>query len=224
MGFLVQVNVGGEIHALQVLEAANPFIKVLSSPVEYLGALWLPFRRDHNLIKEAVQQSGSIKAIFGHLDVVGAFLNEACQAKEGIEASIFPTHLPVYTGHYHKAHVVEGTQIEYIGSPYQVSAGESEQTKRFVVLNRHWQKIGEIPVNIGPRHFSIVQTEESSHEIVKCARAGDRIRWHVSSNTFDDSVKSQLVCDNPQTLQASFKLQLFSFVSFDCLGTCWDYG
>jgi hypothetical protein len=65
-----QVNVGGEVHALQVLEAANPFIKVLSSPVEYLGALWLPFRRDHNLIKEAVQQSGSIKAIFGHLDVV----------------------------------------------------------------------------------------------------------------------------------------------------------
>ncbi|CAK9226938.1 unnamed protein product [Sphagnum troendelagicum] len=187
-----QVNVGGEVHALQVLEAANPLIKVLSSPVEYLGALWLPFRRDHNLIKEAVQQSGSIKAIFGHLDVVGAFLNEACQAKEGIEASIFPTRLPVYTGHYHKAHVVEGTQIEYIGSPYQVSAGESEQTKHFLVLNRHWQKIGEIPVNIGPRHFSIVQTEESSHEIVKCARAGDRIRWHVSSNTFDDSVKSQL--------------------------------
>ncbi len=82
------------------------------------------------------------------------------------------------------------------------------------------QKIGEIPVNIGPRHFSIVQTEESSHEIVKCAQAGDRIRWHISSNTFDDSVKSQLVCDNPQTLQASFKLQLFSFVSFDCLGIC----
>jgi hypothetical protein len=70
---------------------------------------------------------------------VGAFLNEACQAKEGIEASIFPTHLPVYTGHYHKPHVVEGTQIEYIGSPYQVSAGESEQTKHFLVLNRHWQ-------------------------------------------------------------------------------------
>ncbi len=78
-------------------------------------------------------------------------------------------------------------------------------------------------MNIGPRHFSIVQTEESSHKIVKCAQAGDRIRWHVSSNTLDDSVKSQLVCDNPQTLQASFKLQLFSFVSFDHLGICWDY-
>lgn len=60
------------MHALQVLEAANPYIKVLSSPVEYLGALWLPFRRDHAFIEQAVQQHGSVQAIFAHLDVVGS--------------------------------------------------------------------------------------------------------------------------------------------------------
>jgi hypothetical protein len=64
------VNLEGQVHALQVLEAANPYIKVLSSPVEYLGALWLPFRRDHSLIEKAVQQHGQIHAIFAHLDIV----------------------------------------------------------------------------------------------------------------------------------------------------------
>jgi len=70
---------------------------------------------------------------------VGAFLNEASQAKEGIEPSVFPQDMPVYTGHYHKPHVVKGTRIEYVGSPYQVSAGECDQTKRFLVLNKEWQ-------------------------------------------------------------------------------------
>lgn len=70
---------------------------------------------------------------------MGAFLNEASQAKEGIEPSVFPQHVPVYTGHYHKPHVVKGTRIEYVGSPYQVSAGECEQAKRFLVLDKQWQ-------------------------------------------------------------------------------------
>lgn len=70
---------------------------------------------------------------------VGAFLNEEFQAKEGIEPSIFPSDLPVYTGHYHKPHVVKGTQIEYVGSPYQVSAGESNQSKHFLLLDKKWQ-------------------------------------------------------------------------------------
>jgi hypothetical protein len=64
------VNLEGQVHTLQVLEAANPCIKVLSTPVEYLGALWLPFRRDHSVIEKAVQQHGQIRAIFAHLDIV----------------------------------------------------------------------------------------------------------------------------------------------------------
>ncbi|KAG0619717.1 hypothetical protein M758_4G159600 [Ceratodon purpureus] len=187
-----QVNLEGQVHALQVLEAANPYIKVLSSPVEYMGALWLPFRRDHSLIEKAVQQHGQIHAIFAHLDIVGAFLNEASQAKEGIEPSVFPQDVPVYTGHYHKPHVVKGTRIEYVGSPYQVSAGECEQTKRFLVLDKQWQKIGEIPLDIGPRHFIITHDEKAPSEIFKNIQEGDRVRWHLPSSTLDDSVKLEL--------------------------------
>lgn len=66
-------------------------------------------------------------------------MNEACQAKEGVEPSIFPENVPVFTGHYHKPHVVDNSQIEYVGSPYQVSASESGQTKRFLLLNSSWE-------------------------------------------------------------------------------------
>lgn len=58
------------MHALMVLGAVNPLIKVFDDPVEFLDALWLPFRRDHSMIKEALQQHPNVKAIFAHLDVV----------------------------------------------------------------------------------------------------------------------------------------------------------
>lgn len=50
---------------------------------------------------------------------MGAMMNEAFQAKEGLPPGLFPQDVPTYTGHYHKPHVVENTNIRYIGSPYQ---------------------------------------------------------------------------------------------------------
>lgn len=76
------MNLGGQVHALQVLEAANPYIKVLSDPVEYLGALWMPFRRDHSLIEQAIQQCGPINAMFAHLDVVSSLYIGNCKLSQ----------------------------------------------------------------------------------------------------------------------------------------------
>lgn len=50
---------------------------------------------------------------------MGAMMNEAFQAKEGLPPDLFPDRVPTYTGHYHKPHVVENTNIQYVGSPYQ---------------------------------------------------------------------------------------------------------
>ena len=49
----------------------------------------------------------------------GAAMNEAFQAREGLSPNLFPDDIPIYTGHYHKPHTVAGTNIRYIGSPYQ---------------------------------------------------------------------------------------------------------
>lgn len=63
------------------------------------------------------------------------------------------------------------------------------------------QKIGEIPVDIGPRHFVISQNEGSGPEFGQSIREGDRVRWHLPSNTLDDVVKNQLVSDAPAALR-----------------------
>ena len=50
---------------------------------------------------------------------MGAMMNEAYQAHDGLPPDLFPSDIPTYTGHYHKPHTVPGTRITYIGSPYQ---------------------------------------------------------------------------------------------------------
>lgn len=49
---------------------------------------------------------------------LGALVNEQFQAREGLDADTFNGRL-TYLGHYHKPQTVPGTNIRYIGSPYQ---------------------------------------------------------------------------------------------------------
>jgi hypothetical protein len=124
-----QVTLGGLIHGLTPIAAAAPDkIHVFDGPAVYAGALWLPYRRDPNEIAAALKAAKggisqpvgeSLSAIFAHVDVQGASLNDACQARDGVPPSVFPKGVPVYTGHYHKPHTVAGTDIRYVGSPYQ---------------------------------------------------------------------------------------------------------
>ena len=161
-----QVTAGGETHALTPLQAANPeYVRVLSRPTLWRGALWLPYRRDAKTLREAVDAakafsaetegadgaSTGLRAIMCHADVVGASMNESFQARDGIDPSVFGVAesrgggprrdaperktVPTYTGHYHKPHTVPGTRITYVGSPYQVSRAEAGQTKALVVLD-----------------------------------------------------------------------------------------
>jgi len=47
---------------------------------------------------------------------------------------------PSFSGHYHKPHVVAGSSVEYVGSPYQTSLAEAGQAKRLLLLRAPgWQ-------------------------------------------------------------------------------------
>lgn len=65
-----QISVGGLAHALKPLAAACSAIQVLEVPTLYNGSLWLPYRKDHTEIKEALEAAGVLKAVFAHADVV----------------------------------------------------------------------------------------------------------------------------------------------------------
>ena len=49
-------------------------------------------------------------------------MNTAFQAKDGLSPAFFPADVPIFSGHYHIPHVVDNSNIRYIGSPYQGEA------------------------------------------------------------------------------------------------------
>jgi hypothetical protein len=65
------------------------------------------------------QRSVKLKAIFAHLDVLGAIVNNKQQMYAGLSPSALPQDVPVFTGHYHKPHTVPNSVITYVGSPFQ---------------------------------------------------------------------------------------------------------
>ncbi len=74
-------------------------------------------RLDENKVLEGHHGRAGLSGLYGLQ--LGAYVNETFQAREGFEPDLFPKGVPIFMGHYHKPHVVQGTNIRYIGSPYQ---------------------------------------------------------------------------------------------------------
>uniref|UniRef100_A0A061SMF6 Calcineurin-like phosphoesterase domain-containing protein n=1 Tax=Tetraselmis sp. GSL018 TaxID=582737 RepID=A0A061SMF6_9CHLO len=180
-----QVTAGGLVHALTPIAACNPNIHVFSRPAEFLGALWLPYRRDPQELRDAVAAAGDIKAVFAHVDVVGAHVNESFQAREGVRPELFPGGVPTYTGHYHRRHTVAGTNIHYVGSPFQVSRSEAGQVKALSVLDADWRHVDAIRLDLGPRFFVA-----SAADPPQRVRRGDRVRLLLDGQTPSPSEES----------------------------------
>ncbi|KAL3150757.1 hypothetical protein ABBQ32_000532 [Trebouxia sp. C0010 RCD-2024] len=202
-----QVSVGGLDHALHPLAAACSAIQILEEPTLYRDALWLPYRKDRDQLKKAIAAAGAVKAIFAHADVMGAMMNEAFQAKEGLPPDLFPDRVPTYTGHYHKPHVVENTNIQYVGSPYQVSRSEAGQQKHLLVLDSDWQELERIPLDLGPRHFALTS---ASPALPADLRPGDKVKWtlpdpdaiegaqKMTQDLLDKGIEVEVVTPAPQ--------------------------
>jgi hypothetical protein len=173
--YLEQTDLAGMHTALTPLAFACPSARVITHPETFLGALWLPYRRDTGYIRQAMehmladdsrtQGSGGevdvtdsrVRAIFCHADVIGAQIGWGAKAERGISPGDFPAHLPVYSGHYHRPQVVdpggaEGAArrepIRYVGSPYQTGMGEAGEEKALLVLDASdWRVAATVPLS-----------------------------------------------------------------------------
>lgn len=113
------MNLGGQLHALEPLKYAfnRDQILMLDDPVVCMGALWIPYRRDKLFMKAILEDAWNrtdISVIFCHADVQGAWMNDNIQSREGLDVSSFPPNLPIFSGHFHKPHLV--SQHFYLNS------------------------------------------------------------------------------------------------------------
>ncbi|CAN0382146.1 unnamed protein product, partial [Phaeothamnion confervicola] len=123
-----------------------------------------------------------IRAIFCHADVRGAITNGGSGSRAFLGAGAFPAGIPIYSGHYHKPHIVGGSQgrdaaatgrVRYVGSPYQTTLAEAGQQKALLVLSaRTWQDLDVIPLALGRRHFRLFGAAAAAGQNSTAAAAG----------------------------------------------------
>lgn len=218
-----QVTLGGHNHGLTPLEnsyrvvvrdntgatsseretVAGPL--VFSYPTKFANGLFVPHIRD-NAVMESVLQShhaDEAAAIFVHADVTGAYMNDQIVSLGGVPPSMFPSNKTIYSGHFHKPHLVKSNdvKIEYLGSPYEVSLAEAQQPKALAILDASdsWKCIERIPLSLGRKHFRALSLDEfltfqpASGEVDSSVdtdrpvvNAGDRVVLSMNKGELDD--------------------------------------
>jgi DNA repair exonuclease SbcCD ATPase subunit/DNA repair exonuclease SbcCD nuclease subunit len=131
---------------------------IFTQPTVFRKALWIPHIREHTVMESVLHSSHALtaQAVMCHADVTGASMNDLLVSTGGLPPRWFPTNIPVYSGHFHKAHTVTyrgNRNIEYIGSPYQVSLSEAQQPKALVIMDKDWTIVQHIPLHLGRFHF-----------------------------------------------------------------------
>lgn len=205
-----QVTLDGAVHALTPLGFAvgtsseqglrghaGPLrgqALVVSQPTLFLNALWLPYARDSASTRAFLaayrdpieQEAGSspppVGAVFCHVDVRGAPTNDNTASRRGLNPGIFPSHIPTYSGHFHRPHRVPASSVTYVGSPYQVSLAEAGQRKRLLLLRRPlgpgdpWMEVSDIAIDVGRRYFR-PRSLDAAQDLLSdhCLRKGDRV-------------------------------------------------
>ena len=114
-----QASLGGEVHALTPLAAANPLIHAFDGPTMFLNALWMPYRRNRAMLEAALAAataeaaaaaaaSGSgrgggarLQAVFAHTDIVSGCLGLGSAASRHLK---FRQLQPSCHSHYQTTH------------------------------------------------------------------------------------------------------------------------
>jgi hypothetical protein len=168
---------------------------------------FVPHIRDIATMQSVLQSNmtRTSSAVFIHADVTGAYMNDMILSTHGVAPVYFPPNVPIYSGHFHKPHVVlkeqaaPGVKIRYVGSPYETTLSESGQEKSLVVLDasQNWESVEEIPLNIGKKHWRaqsiekflelklVDNTNDSITGPIKVVMPGDRVVVSVHQEKLD---------------------------------------
>jgi DNA repair exonuclease SbcCD nuclease subunit len=150
---------------------AIPQVTVVEYPqqtlIEDVKIDWMPYTENPiNDLKELKEKnSGPGDVLFGHMSVHGALLNLCYETKSDVfvehdndmipvDASVFSDWEMVFLGHYHGPQNIN-EKIEYVGSPLELSFGESFQEKHIIILDLKTLKKKYVKNNFSPKHLIV---------------------------------------------------------------------
>ena len=114
-----------------------PFTDIIDKPqvvtIEGRKVNVVPWTDSPDVVKAASKKRCDF--MVGHFGIAGSRVGPSDFEIPGkIGLGDLPSDVPVFLGHYHKPQQIPDTKIRYVGSPLQLTWGEANEAKRFLIL------------------------------------------------------------------------------------------
>lgn len=162
-----------DIHSIRPFSAIKN-VEVIDKPctlsIDGCNVDFLPFT--HNPLKYLDELNS--KLLIGHIAIDGAKLNSNNYSDIIIEHDGEMTRLSsdsfkkwdkVYLGHYHAAQVIDN--IEYVGSPLELTWGEADQEKHIIKFNLKTLDQEYVVNDFSPKHLLLSKSNIDKYDIKK---------------------------------------------------------
>ena len=157
------------------------------------GVLWLPYRKDYGLLREALRKS-KCRTVFGHFAMSGAMMNNTFKSEHGLGIKDLAKFDLVLLGHFHKRQSFGSkNHIHYVGSPWETSAAEIGQPKGYVVIRSH-DTFEYVDTHWGAKHHSFTGTAKAFEKFLAKSDIlpGDRVFIESKSKKDLESISTKL--------------------------------
>ena len=169
----IYYKTSNKVHSLKYLNHL-PNVDVIDT-ISYkkffgVNALFCPWIVDYEDTELVDALDTSISDIlFGHFDIVGFALNKTRISTEGLDTDVFTNFKKVFSGHYHtpSSKKLGKTEIVYVGSPYQMTRNDLEESKGFIILNMNTLRYKRVPNTTSVKFVQIEYPEMPTEELVR---------------------------------------------------------
>jgi DNA repair exonuclease SbcCD nuclease subunit len=156
-----------------------PSVTVINKPCKMqfgdTSVGFLPYTADPIAALQAIEsEAGANDVLFGHVALDDAALNPLYNTRSDVQiesdgdmikvgADIFKNWKRVFLGHYHAAQSIG--DVQYVGSPLQLSFGEAFQDKHLIIYHVATDYNQYVENDFSPKHFIIGADEVDKHDL-----------------------------------------------------------
>ena len=159
---------------LEAIDGVHVINKPCTIPIDDYPVSFLPYTSDPVAELKSIQDTTCLCA---HLAVNGAVLNvmhgvrsEVTVEHDGgielVNSNIFSDWDFVFLGHYHAQQKL-GQNMEYVGSPLQLSFGEAFQHKHVIIFDTDTHEKEYVRNNFSPQHFIVSREDLHKYDLEK---------------------------------------------------------
>ena len=161
-----------EVNSLKFLDKfSNVHLieKITTIEVDSKKIVLVPWITDTLSFVRDFSQIEGCELCLGHFNINGFHFNKFKKSEDGISGKLFEKYKKVFTGHFHirNSQTLYGSEIIYIGSPFQLTRNDIDETRGFVILDTNDLSYTHIDNTVSLKYIKVKYPEKFTPSKIK---------------------------------------------------------